>query len=447
MSNDVAGLAMQGRNAELVLALVSPLGTPLDGVQRALSDALAAHGYRIGALVRISYLLSEMAQIEPKERPEAKQERLMEMGNALRRHHGGDYLALTAITHINASRDQDGNGEVLPQERRAHVIRSLKHPDEVTRLRHVYKQGLFLLGVSAPRRLRLKTLLDQNFPLDEANRLLDKDAAEEDRIGQQTRDTFELSDAFLWVDRDEEVMRRKVLRIIDLLMSCPFHPPTRQEHAMFMAYASALSSSDLSRQVGAVVTNREGDMIATGANDAPAFGGGTYWPTRVGFDYETKEDEGPDYLRGYDSNERERNKILARVIEAIVPEEAQRSDLSAAEQRRALVDRYKNRLKGTGLLDLTEFGRAVHAEMAALLSCARSGISPVGGTLYCTTFPCHNCAKHIIAAGIASVVYVEPYPKSRAKDLHGEAISLPNEDDDELDGSRVEFKAFEGVGP
>lgn len=32
-------------------------------------------------------------------------------------------------------------------------------------------------------------------------------------------------------------------------------------------------------------------------------------------------------------------------------------------------------------------GRAVHAEMAALMSCARSGVTPVGGTLYCTTFP------------------------------------------------------------
>ncbi|MDN3612645.1 hypothetical protein QWZ16_23945 [Vibrio ostreicida] len=26
-------------------------------------------------------------------------------------------------------------------------------------------------------------------------------------------------------------------------------------------------------------------------------------------------------------------------------------------------------------------------------------------------FPCHNCAKHIVASGIKRVVYVEPYPK------------------------------------
>ena len=44
-----------------------------------------------------------------------------------------------------------------------------------------------------------------------------------------------------------------------------------------------------------------------------------------------------------------------------------------------------------------------HAEMEALLSCARSGVSTRGATLYSTTFPCHNCAKHIIAAGVARV--------------------------------------------
>jgi deoxycytidylate deaminase len=74
-------------------------------------------------------------------------------------------------------------------------------------------------------------------------------------------------------------------------------------------------------------------------------------------------------------------------------------------------------------LDITEFGRPVHAEMEAILSCARIGISPKMGTLYCTTFPCHNCAKHIVAAGIKRVVYVEPYPKSKAEKLHSDSLN------------------------
>lgn len=138
-------------------------------------------------------------------------------------------------------------------------------------------------------------------------------------------------------------------------------------------------SSDLSRQVGAVVANRSGDVVASGANDAPAAGGGTYWPSRIGLTDETGDSEGPDYLRGYDSNERERNSILVRVIAALIPDEDRLPDDAIPEVRAALVKRYKDRLRGTGILDLTEFGRAVHAEMAALMSCARSGVTPVGG--------------------------------------------------------------------
>ncbi len=76
---------------------------------------------------------------------------------------------------------------------------------------------------------------------------------------------------------------------------------------------------------------------------------------------------------------------------------------------------------------MTEFGRVVHAEMDALLSCNRAGIPTIGSTLYCTTLPCHNCAKHINASGITRVVYVEPYPKSRALDFHSESIQLKSE--------------------
>jgi deoxycytidylate deaminase len=101
----------------------------------------------------------------------------------------------------------------------------------------------------------------------------------------------------------------------------------------------------------------------------------------------------------------------------------------------------KKLLMGGLLMDITEYGRAAHAEMEALLSCARSGVSTRGCTLYSTTFPCHNCAKHIIAAGIARVVYVEPYPKSQASDLFGDSIRVHG-----IDDGRVAFTQFVGVG-
>lgn len=74
-------------------------------------------------------------------------------------------------------------------------------------------------------------------------------------------------------------------------------------------------------------------------------------------------------------------------------------------------------------MNVIEFGRDAHAEMEAILA-ARAGISVKGRDLYSTTFPCHNCAKLIISAGINRVVYIEPYPKSLAIELHGDSISV-----------------------
>lgn len=85
--------------------------------------------------------------------------------------------------------------------------------------------------------------------------------------------------------------------------------------------------------------------------------------------------------------------------------------------------------------------------MDALLTCARNGISCRGGTLYVTTFPCHNCAKHLIAAGIDRVVYVEPYPKSKALEFHGDSALSGFVEDRKPEDGRVVFEPFVGVGP
>ncbi len=62
--------------------------------------------------------------------------------------------------------------------------------------------------------------------------------------------------------------------------------------------------------------------------------------------------------------------------------------------------------------------------------------------MYATTFPCHECAKHIVAAGIKRLVYIEPYPKSKALILFEDAISL-----DVPDEKKTLFKSFVGVAP
>jgi cytidine deaminase len=102
-------------------------------------------------------------------------------------------------------------------------------------------------------------------------------------------------------------------------------------------------------------------------------------------------------------------------------------------------------LAGTAVANLLEFGRIVHAEMAAICDAALRGVAVKGATLYCTTFPCHMCARLIIAAGLARAVYIEPYPKSRAKKLYKRAIQVDH--DRAADQDAVKFEAFVGVAP
>ena len=65
-----------------------------------------------------------------------------------------------------------------------------------------------------------------------------------------------------------------------------------------------------------------------------------------------------------------------------------------------------------------------HAEMNAIVQCARNGVSPIGCVLYSTFFPCINCALAIIQSGVATIVtydvtaddarWLESITKSRA---------------------------------
>lgn len=53
--------------------------------------------------------------------------------------------------------------------------------------------------------------------------------------------------------------------------------------------------------------------------------------------------------------------------------------------------------------------RTIHAEMNALLQCAKFGVPTSGADIYVTHFPCLQCSKAIIQAGIKTVYYSKDY--------------------------------------
>ncbi|QDP40667.1 ComE operon protein 2 [Radiobacillus deserti] len=53
--------------------------------------------------------------------------------------------------------------------------------------------------------------------------------------------------------------------------------------------------------------------------------------------------------------------------------------------------------------------RTIHAEVNALLQCAKFGVPTDGAEIYVTHFPCLHCCKSIIQSGIKAVYYAEDY--------------------------------------
>ncbi|CAD2076855.1 tRNA-specific adenosine deaminase [Phocicoccus schoeneichii] len=53
--------------------------------------------------------------------------------------------------------------------------------------------------------------------------------------------------------------------------------------------------------------------------------------------------------------------------------------------------------------------RTIHAEVNALLQCSKNGVSTEGASVYVTHFPCINCTKALLQAGITNIYYREDY--------------------------------------
>jgi len=212
---------------------------------------------------------------------------------------------------------------------------------------------------------------------------------------------------------------------------------------MFHAQAAALRSSDLSRQVGAVIATETAEIISTGCNEVPKAGGGKVWENTIDNDKDYR-----DFQIGYDANNLIKHELITEIFKKLNKHEyfkERKSDEEIGKLAETVFSKGKEAiLKDTRIASIIEFGRIVHAEMSALMEAARKGQSVDGLVLFCTTFPCHMCSRHIIEAGIKRVVYIEPYPKSMTKELYKRSVCV---DDDEADEDAVNFQPFVGVAP
>ena len=358
-------------------------------------------------------------------------------------------MGALAVREIAKHRAERANGN----QPFAYLLRSFKHPDEVKLLRRVYGEAFSLVGVASTAEERRKTLSDSYSPVDgvlslEAERLVARDESDSSnrQFGQNVRDTYFMADVFVPGGAGIDV-NADVNRYVDSVFGAPFLAPRPEEEGMRFAQDAALRSAAPARQVGVALIPEIGTPVVAGTNEVPKPGGGQYWEGDLPDyrDFQQGEDPSPNYIKG----------VVQELLERLAKHNWLVDDLSGLSGH-SLVERARQPdgsgssvLGGARAAALIEFTRCLHAEQAAIINAARSGVSTQGAILYTTTFPCHECAKMIIGAGIVEVHYIEPYPKSLVDRLYRHLIdtSPPARAERGLVQGRVPFYQFLGIAP
>ncbi len=434
----------RGYTDELVLGICAPIGTNkipvIDEIETKLKDD---YGYEVER-IKLSTLISDLydEDIESiKDKTAAFSETLHKIkgGNHLRAESNNkSILADFAVAQINKDRHLRHTGvenkmadtEELKSQRKCFIIDSLKNTDEINLLRLIYRDMFYLFSIYSPLPERITVLTEKDLSVTEIDELIQMD--DKDDSGQDVRNTFVEADFFVRASNaNSESVSKNVDRFLNLIFEAEIVTPLPHEIAMYKATSAAGNSACLSRQVGACITDSDANLLSVGWNDVPKAGGNLYTEG-------LKVDNRCFKLDGYCRNDFHKQQIAKDIVDRIISLES----LEPKDEDTLRKD-LTNLVMRSQVKNLIEFSRAVHAEMHAIITGSQlTGSKMIGGKLFCTTYPCHNCARHIVAAGIKEVHYIEPYKKSLCLTLHDDSMT-----EDEKDETKVKILVFDGVAP
>jgi len=441
----------QLQQPELVFGLIGALGAEINAVEGYVRDRVSRLAYTLPPTIKLTGLLRALRgpsfdalknAADGGSIPEK-----MDAGNALRAlTERGEAMAMLGVNRIRSYREEHGSGGTA-MKATAFIINSLKHPTEVVALRKIYGSAFVAIAVFNERSERTKAvqarLADRRRRGElgdfesEAVALIQRDQDEQrNSYGQHVSDAFALADVVVGASETRD-LKQSTERFIDAFFGDWTHTPTIDESGMFYAQGARYRSASMARQVGAAILRRDGSVVATGTNDVPKAGGGLYG--------ESDKPDGRDHARTQhkDSSDFYKREVVIDFMEHLFERGLLKE--SSSDGILPIVDAMfaAKALKHSKLMGTIDYVRAVHAEATALMDAARHGSATGGSTLYTTTFPCHDCTKHIVAAGIMRVVFVEPYTKSLTSQLFADSVSI----DEAQSGGKVQFSPFVGILP
>ncbi len=472
---------------ELYFGLVRAIGTPLMQVCRSLEDSLHVAGFEVRQIRLADQLWKTAASstLAGKRGTYEYYDTFMSAADTARAASGHpEILAVLATEAVEATREEARRSAAKNGRRGvAYVFRSLMHPAEVSVLRELYRTQFFRVSVFSPEGNRRDHLADQLSRHDgrarpqeyrtQASELIDREQGLDDPSSRRATDelkssrmniqkTFQLADLFVTLP----TAKSEIHRLVELIFSNPHITPTVQESSMAYAYGAATAS-------GTWPARSELQSATSSATYWP-LGPTTYRGPAVESDRVPLEPNHSDMAEQItaDTSDTIRRALLVDFVRRIVTETFWMDHLIAesSEDGRPQLEQIREFLKSAlseGLIDfqmiatdlvrspliaeaqmfdVLEYSRTLHAEMHAITTAARLGISIKGATLYTTTLPCHECARLIVGAGIDEVIFVEPYGKSRVSQLYSTEISMGTERFT-VRNDTIPFRPFIGVSP
>lgn len=288
------------------------------------------------------------------------------------------------------------------------VIDSFKNPIEIKFFQERYS-AFYLIGITCDENNRKLRLLDKDI---RSSQILSIDSVENSRknilkdhasfISQDISGCIEFADIYICNDGHANVGDRKPLsyqlvKFVSLIKHPGIVTPSRDERFMQIAFDAKLNSGCLSRQVGAVISDKRGKLLSVGWNDSPE--GQTSCLLRdVG---ELLNEQNDSMFSRYERNNTDlKEKIKTYYKERLSVVEDGLNISYCFKSIKNELDGHKNQV----------YTRSIHAEESAFLSLVGSSEKVIDGTLYTTASPCVLCAKKAYHLGIEKVVYIDPYP-------------------------------------
>lgn len=258
---------MQNRTGFIVIGVIGPIGCDKDRVISSIETDAASYGLKIHRITVNGFLKTFQKKITATGKAERLRQKIEAMNDVRKKTKEPGIFSTYAISEIKKVISNTNFSDTV------FVVDQIKRQEEAKILIQTYQSLYFQIGIHSSETARLTRLrADGRESKSKYLELFEIDDNEQNDFGQRVIKTFHLSHYFV----NEIAASDDIRRFFRLIYNHPFETPTPDEHFMYLAFATATRSGDLSRQVGACLVSENYDLLATGANDVPKYGGGLY---------------------------------------------------------------------------------------------------------------------------------------------------------------------------